>query len=92
MRIYIENLETEIEGDPSQSVLDILVENDIEISSSCGGMGSCGTCRVLVHEGLNNLAPRNNEESERANDLEFADHERLSCQIQPCDGLKIQIP
>ncbi len=92
MRIYIENLETEIEGDPNHSLLDILIENDIEISSSCGGMGSCGTCRVLVQEGLNNLAPRNNQEAERANDLGFAEHERLSCQIHPCSGLKIQIP
>lgn len=92
MRVYVENLEMEVECDPNQSLLDSLLKNDIEISNSCGGMGSCGTCRVLIQGGLKNLAPRNNEETERANDLGFADHERLSCQINPCSGLKILIP
>ncbi len=92
MRFFVENTEQEIKIDTENSLLEHLIQNDIEIAHSCGGMGSCGTCRILITEGLEHLPRRNPEEQERAQDLSFKDFERLSCQICPIPGMKIRIP
>ncbi len=69
-------------GVVSRSLLDIAVENSVEISHSCGGMGSCGTCRVYLEweplEGGPN-APTEIEAEMRA-DRGFSACERLACQ------------
>lgn len=92
MRFYVENTDQEVEIKPDCSLLEHLIQNDIEISHSCGGMGSCGTCRVLIISGSESLPPRNAEEQQRATDLQFQYHERLACQICPIQNLTIKIP
>ena len=74
------------------SLLEALNENDIEIHQSCGGMGSCGTCRVLIKHNPNPLPPRNSIEQEMADDRGFSDDERLSCQLAIKSDLTIEIP
>ena len=41
------------EGKPIEevSLLDLLLNRGIEIDSSCGGMGTCGTCRIQFELG-----------------------------------------
>lgn len=70
------------------SVLDLALKLKIEISHSCGGHGTCGTCRVFIDSIP--LAARNEIEAEMAADRQFADNERLSCQVEACAGLKIR--
>ena len=74
------------------SLLEVMLSNNIAINHSCGGMGSCGTCRVVVKEGVSNLPPRNKIESEMAKDRGFAIHERLSCQLLRAKDLIVEIP
>ncbi len=69
------------------TVLELAHLHEIEISSSCGGMGSCGTCRVHVDADL--LPPRNEIENEMAADRGFAPAERLACQTLARNGMKI---
>lgn len=70
-------------GIVSRSLLDIAVENSVEISHSCGGMGSCGTCRVYLEwepsQGGPN--PPTEIEEEMRQDRGFIASERLACQI-----------
>ncbi|MFM6929338.1 MAG: 2Fe-2S iron-sulfur cluster-binding protein [Bdellovibrio sp.] len=75
-----------------QSVLDVALRAGLALNHTCGGFGTCGTCRVFVREGLENLPPRNEVESEMAEDRGFKDCERLACQTPPLDGLVIEIP
>ncbi|WP_413585778.1 2Fe-2S iron-sulfur cluster-binding protein [Bdellovibrio sp. HCB274] len=75
-----------------QSVLDIAVRESLPLNHTCGGFGTCGTCRIFVREGLENLPPRNEVEMEMAGDRGFADYERLACQTEPIDGLVCEIP
>ena len=88
----VENTDTDIFYKKNDTLLDALLNSGIEVDHSCGGMGACGTCKVFISHGLEALPPRNSEEIERAQDLSFTNSERLSCQIHPCNGLKIRIP
>jgi ferredoxin len=74
------------------SVLELGLNHGVEIANSCGGSGSCGTCRVFIKEGANLLAPRSDVEQAMADARNFLSDERLSCQIEPADGLIIEVP
>lgn len=74
-----------------QTVLDALLAAKIEIDHSCGGMGSCGTCRIFVENLPLSQVPRNELEAEIAIDRQLKDYERLSCQLQAIDGMKIKL-
>lgn len=75
-----------------ESVLEVALRNEIPISHSCGGMGSCTTCRVIVvhHDGP--LPERNELEQDIADMRGFAPEERLACQLPPRPGLVVRVP
>lgn len=75
-----------------KTILDAILDDGLEIDHSCGGMGTCGTCRVFIEKGLEKLAPRNEPESEIAGDRQFAENERLSCQNFAFEGMVIRKP
>jgi 2Fe-2S ferredoxin len=74
------------------SILEVAIENDIPLNHSCGGMGSCTTCRIFVVDGSEKLEARNEIENEHAQMRGFADNERLSCQTSAVEGIVCQIP
>lgn len=80
----------QIEG--AHSVLEVALSHDIEISHSCGGMGSCTTCRIFIEHSDQPLPPRNELEQDIADMRNFDDRERLACQLPPLDGLVVRIP
>lgn len=80
MRILILPDNQSVEASQDMTVLEALVRENIDIDHSCGGMGSCGTCRIFVASGANNLSARSEIELEMAQDRGFADDERLACQ------------
>lgn len=65
-----------------QTLLDIAVDNSVDLPHSCGGMGSCGTCRVRLSVTSGPCPERNEIELEMAIERGFAVDERLSCQLQ----------
>jgi 2Fe-2S ferredoxin len=77
---------------PEQSVLEVALKNGIEIDHSCGGMGSCTTCRVIVEKSAEPLPERNELEQEIADSRGFHENERLSCQLPAAEGLVVRIP
>src|ERR1700729_2013680 len=74
------------------SVLEVAIAGGIPLNHSCGGMGSCTTCLVVVKKGLENLGPRTELEQEHANMRNFKDQERLACQTLAVDGLVVAVP
>jgi 2Fe-2S ferredoxin len=74
------------------SVLDVALGGDVAIGHSCGGMGSCGTCRVMVVKSEQPLPPRSELETVMAEDRGFQEQERLACQLPPQAGMVIAIP
>ncbi len=74
------------------SVLEVALKHKINLEHSCGGMGSCTTCRVLVRSDLSHLPSRNDLEKEIAEMRGFSPQERLACQLDPYEGLVVEIP
>lgn len=93
--IYMTFLPDELNVEVSHkacSVLDVALSEGIEIDHTCGGNGTCGTCRVWVEAGLEKIGERNEIEKEMAEDRGFAPAERLACQTPALSGLIIRRP
>lgn len=90
--VIFEPGERVIEINSAKSVLAVALSGRVELNHSCGGMGSCGTCRVIVQSPIDLLSPRTDLEIEMAEERGFRPEERLACQLRPHSGLCVSIP
>lgn len=68
------NLEREL------SLLAAASKGELDLKHQCGGHARCGTCRVTVEEGAENLSPVGATEARILRILKAAPGERLGCQ------------
>jgi len=73
-------LGTAAEALANETVLDAARRADAPIGNSCGSVGVCGRCRVVVLAGAENLSPPTMIELRVAAQRGFAADERLACQ------------
>jgi adenylate cyclase len=73
-------LGTAAEARPNETVLDTARRAGAPVGNSCGSVGVCGRCRVLVLAGAENLSPPTMIEIRVAGQRGFAPDERLACQ------------
>ncbi|OIN13796.1 NADH:ubiquinone reductase (Na(+)-transporting) subunit F [Oceanisphaera psychrotolerans] len=86
-----------INDDPDKAIttgaggklLGALAANGIFVSSACGGGGSCGQCRVRILEGGGEILPT---EQDHISKREAREGERLSCQVNVKQDMKIELP
>ena len=73
----------EVEGNPGDTLMEVLREFDWGVAAICGGMCSCGTCHVFLGEGWSDKFPAQDIDEEDLIDmLEFGQPtSRLSCQL-----------
>lgn len=89
--LRIKNLFSPIQFNEGDNLLDTLNANKTGTPQSCGGHGTCTTCRVFVLKGLKNCSARSEIEEERAKERDFADNERLACQTYVWGDIEIEI-
>ena len=70
------------------TLLNTLANNKIFIPSACGGMGSCGVCKVHVHDGGGSVLPTEEGWLSRG---EIREGCRLSCQVKVKQDMKIEV-
>ncbi len=70
------------------TLLNTLSANKIFIPSACGGKGSCGVCKVHVHEGGGAILPTELGHVSRGEAREGC---RLSCQVKVKQDMKIEL-
>ncbi|HDL8153089.1 TPA: NADH:ubiquinone reductase (Na(+)-transporting) subunit F [Yersinia enterocolitica] len=70
-------------------LLNMLSSHGIFVSSSCGGGGSCGQCRVTIKEGGGDILPT---ELSHISKREAKEGCRLACQVSVKQNLKIELP
>lgn len=70
-------------------LLTVLANHGIFISSACGGGGTCGQCRVTIHEGGGSILPT---ELTHINRREAASGCRLACQVNVKQSMQLQLP
>jgi Na+-transporting NADH:ubiquinone oxidoreductase subunit F len=86
----------DINDDPEKAVdcsaggklLTALSDQEIFVSSACGGGGTCGQCKVRVFEGGGDILPT---EETHFNKREARDGWRLSCQVPVKQDMKIEV-
>ena len=63
------------------SLLDIALAKGVPMEHACGGAGICGTCRVEVVEGADNLSPADDNELDNIDKYPGSGlNTRLGCQ------------
>lgn len=75
-----------------ETLLKLALKCKIPINHNCGGMGTCGTCRVIVRKGAESLPEPNEIEQEMINDRGFAFNERLACQTPAISDIEVELP
>lgn len=71
-------------------LVDVIENNDVSLPLACR-MGSCGTCRCLVMEGLKNVNEMTDAEADLFETLtSIHPNERLGCQLVVMGDVKIQ--
>ena len=68
------------------TLLELAREHNVPHASVCRGRGRCGTCRVRVLSGHENLPPPSEDESKVLERWRAAPDERLACQLVPMGG------
>ncbi|KPK78949.1 MAG: hypothetical protein AMJ81_14235 [Phycisphaerae bacterium SM23_33] len=75
------------------SLLDIALSHGVEMEHACGGAGVCGTCRVLVESGMQNLSePTEDELDTIEKQPDNAANSRLACQAVVKGDVTVRIP
>jgi Na+-transporting NADH:ubiquinone oxidoreductase subunit F len=82
-----ETQEFVVEG--GDTLLSALIDNEFEISSSCGGRGTCGYCKVRVEKGGGPILPTEEIFMSRR---EKQENMRLACQVKVKNDLELVIP
>lgn len=83
------NDETQISVYGDTTALNALADNKIYLPSSCGGKGTCGTCKFQLLEGGGRIKAI---ERSFINEEEALEGWRLSCQVKVSEDLKVQLP
>jgi len=80
---------------PAISILNTLLRNGVPISHLCGGKAVCGTCRIKILEGEENLSPMQEAERVRLTSgtgkQDPPPHTRLACQSYARGDITIKI-
>lgn len=69
-------------------LLTALADNNLFVSSACGGGGTCAQCRVQVNEGGGDILPT---ELSHITKREAASGDRLACQVTVKQNMKIHV-
>ncbi|WP_045226027.1 NADH:ubiquinone reductase (Na(+)-transporting) subunit F [Methyloterricola oryzae] len=82
------NHEKKIQVPIGSKLLTALAENNLFVSSACGGGGTCAQCRVKVTEGGGDILPT---ELSHITKREAAEGDRLACQVTVKQNMKIHV-
>lgn len=82
------NHEKKIRVPSGSKLLTALADNQLFVSSACGGGGTCGQCKVKVHSGGGDILPT---ELSHISKREAAHGERLACQVSIKQNMDIEV-
>ncbi len=89
-KIHVLPEDKEIEAKPGETLLQAAIRTGIPLTSFCGGIARCSTCRVKVLQGLNNCSPPTADEQAIASMMRFDPQVRLACQTVATGEVKLR--
>ncbi|MCE5327968.1 MAG: (2Fe-2S)-binding protein [Planctomycetaceae bacterium] len=79
-------------GEPG-SLLDIALSHGVGIMHVCGGTGVCGSCRVGVEKGMENLSEPDEAELDQLDAMgDSKPNDRLACKAVVHGDVTVRIP
>ena len=93
-KLRVEGSDAVIDAHEGESLLTTLQTHDVPIATSCGGVATCGTCRIVVTSGSENLTPIRPQELVHLGNVAKITGQRLACQSRICGNgdIVIDIP
>lgn len=82
------NKEKILEVESGEKLLDALANNQIFVSSACGGGGTCGQCVLKIYSGGGDVLPVERDHLSKKDIKEF---KRLSCQVSCKGALEVEV-
>ncbi len=90
VRILINDDESKALSVPAGGkLLNVLADNEVFVSSACGGGGTCAQCKVNIYEGGGDILAT---ETSHITKHEAREGVRLSCQVNVKQDMKIEVP
>src|SRR5438270_6337334 len=99
-KVFFVKEKKEIEVEPGANLRAEAMKSGIQVYKGlskllhCPGIGLCGTCRVLVKDGKENLSPKNLRErftiGRMLSSIGLEDEMRLSCQVKVNGDCKVE--
>jgi len=87
LRVHFEPDNIDTFAIPGENLLDIARRSGVRIYASCGGQGTCGTCKMVMEKG--EVATTR---TQRLSDEEFNKGIRQACQSKVLTDLSVSIP
>ncbi|MEX0339945.1 MAG: 2Fe-2S iron-sulfur cluster-binding protein [Arenibacterium sp.] len=85
--IYTGKRPASFDAETGLSLLEQAQAHNLPHASLCRGRGRCGTCRVRVLSGAENLPPPSEKEAKVLRHWNAGTNERLACQVKPASGV-----
>lgn len=89
-RIDFEPIGKRVDVPPGTSLMDAARQAGISLTSTCGGEGTCGRCRVVIMAG--EVSPPGDADHHFLSQMELFAGQRLACRAQAWSDVKVQVP
>ncbi len=84
-----------VDMNQGETILDVVLDNDIDLNHNCGAVCACSTCHIYVEKGTDDLSEISDKEEDfidRARNPKY--NSRLACQciLENESDIEITIP
>jgi ferredoxin len=83
-RVRISTSSDVFDAPEGEDLLEVLQRNGVPIATSCGGVATCGLCRITIVRGKESLSTIRAEELEHLGNVAKVIGLRLACQSKVC--------
>lgn len=88
-KIFINNKEQTVEFEENNTLMDILLKENIFVDNPCNGKGVCGKCKIKLISG--DLGELSETEKKFLKEEEIKENIRLSCLVKPKENISIEL-
>ena len=91
-KVHFQPANVSIEVPAGVNLRDASLQAGLQIPSTCGGVGSCGLCKVKITAGAEHLSPMTLLETGKLGNVFFITKERLACQTTVTGDVSCEVP
>ncbi len=81
-----------VDASDGQNLRDAAIAANVHVPSTCGGVASCGLCKVKVTAGAEHLNAMTPDEIGKLGNVFFITKERLACQAVGTGDVTCEVP